>query len=167
MIMKALLSFGYEGKAAPTLAHGQYCGLPSKQPLNDPGKGSASVQNPPYLFSAPGNFKVQLRVFNKEGSTSASNVIVLTVQPFASEFIATPSRAASGTDVMLSWKTTSVTKVHIDPLNRDFSPPNNTFSFKPTQTAIYILVPFNGADQGVAHTLTVEVYAARRHAVRH
>ena len=40
MIMKALLSFGYEGKAAPTLAHGQYCGLPSKQPLKDPGKGS-------------------------------------------------------------------------------------------------------------------------------
>jgi PKD repeat protein len=135
--------------------------------FNDPADGSASVQNPSYAFSSPGNFDIELGVFNQVGSTSASKIIALTVQPFASEFIATPSRAAVGNDVTLSWKTTSVTKVHIDPLNLDFFPPNNSYKFKPAKTTVYTLVPFNGADQGVAHMVTVEVFVPRRRSARH
>jgi hypothetical protein len=40
MIMKALSSYGYEGRAAPKPALGQYFALPNKQPRKDPGKGS-------------------------------------------------------------------------------------------------------------------------------
>jgi len=134
--------------------------------FGDPAGGFASVQNPPYNYSSPGEFTVSLGVFNAAGNTSASQVITLTVQPFASEFKATPARAVQGQEVTLSWQTTSVTKVHIDPLNRDF-PPNSSYKFKAERTTVYTLVPYGAAGQGAAKTVTIEVFAPRRRAARH
>ena len=134
--------------------------------FGDPANGFASVQNPPYNYSSPGEFTVALGVFNTAGNTSTSQIITLTVQPFASEFKATPPRAIQGQEVTLSWQTTSVTKVHIDPLNLDF-PPNSSYKFKPARTTVYTLVPYGSAGQGAAKTVTIEVLSPRRRAARH
>jgi len=134
--------------------------------FGDPANGFASVQNPPYAFSSPGEFNVSLGVFNTAGNTSASHLITLTVQPLTDEFKATPPKAILGQPVVLSWITRFTTRVHIDPLNMDFGP-SGSVTVTPVKTTLYALVPFGAAGQGALQMVTVEVTPTRRRAARH